>query len=364
MSEDIVKPKLRIAWGKLIGGLCVSGLALWCGLMDLANNASYGSQKSMTIAGIFIAAAIGLVLMPVMARGWRDVHVWFMVAVCGIITMFAGFQNHMASQRNHDLEQAAVTTRYNQAQQAIQSAEADIRLAKADMSGIAELMGSAELKRIYDDAKQRRDAEMSSDRGAKCGRNCRAAEKTMDETLSRIAAAKAREDAQDRLDKAMARMSAEKASAPSAPKQSGESEREEMFMAIILLLLSVVGATFFERGVADAREAFRWEEPKKARPLFVRKAEVVAEPLPAGKKKSDMDGFLDSWTEKSDGPPLSAGEFKKCLAAHWAQYHPGKAVPSDTALGRALGQRYDKAKTGGKQCYFARLKRLEAVRVL
>lgn len=362
--EDQPKPKLRVQWPKLIGGSSLTVLAIWCGGMDLLNNATFGMQKSLTIAGIFIAAAVGLMLLPVMANGWKDVHAWFMVVVCGIISMFAGFQNHMASQRNHDLEQAAITTRYNQAQAAIVSAEEDARQAKADIAGNGEMMGSEELSRIYAEAKGRRDVEMSADRGAKCGRNCRAAEKLMDETLPRIAAAKAKEDAQGRLDAALTRMTAEKSSAPAAPKQAGATAAEETVMAVILLLASIVGATFFERGVREIGGAVSWEAPGKKRAAPVeRKLSVVAEAPAPGKKKSDMDGFLDSWTEASEGPPLQAGEFFKCLVAHWAQHHPGKNVPTTTALGRALGERYAKVKTGGKQCYMAKLRRLGAVRV-
>lgn len=363
VNETEPKPKLRIAWGKLAGGASLTALAVWCGGMDLLNNATFGMQKSMTIAGIFIAAAIGLMLLPVMANGWKDVHAWFMVVVCGIISMFAGFQNHMASQRNHDLAQAAITTRYEQAQKAIGQADADIVLAKSEISDIREMLGSSELQRIYDEAKARRDQEMSTDRGSKCGRNCRAAEKLMDETLTRIADAKAKEAAQDRLDAAMVRMASEKSSAPAAPKQASASATEETVMAVILLLASIVGATFFERGVKELNGAWSWEAPKKVRAAPVaRKLEVVAEAPAPGKRKSDMDGFLDSWTESSEGPPLQAGEFYKCLVAHWAQQHPGKNVPTSTALGRALGERYAKVKTGGKQCYMAKLRRLGAVK--
>lgn len=360
--EDQPKPKLRIAWGRAAGGAALLLFAGGCGFADLVNNAAFGAEKSYMIAVTFVLAAIGLMALPAMAEGKHDVRTWFMVVACGAISLFAGYKNHMASQRNHDLAQAAVTTRYEQAQKAIGDAEADIRQAKAEIAGIAEQMGSEELQRLHHEARERASKESSGDRGG-CGKRCRAAEDEVRGYLSRIASAKAKEDAQGRLLAAQARMDAEKAQAPSAPKQAGESAQEETLMAVLLLLVTIVGATFFERGVKEIQGALSRDVPGKKRAAPVeRKLAVVAEAPAPGKKKSDMDGFLDSWTETSEGPPLQAGEFYKCLVAHWAQHHPGKNVPTTTALGRALGERYAKVKTGGKQCYMAKLRRLGAVR--
>lgn len=76
--------------------------------------------------------------------------------------------------------------------------------------------------------------------------------------------------------------------------------------------------------------------------------------------RHDIDAFLDAWTSASNEEATPASAFQECLAAHWAMKHPGKGPPSGTALGRALGERYEKAKTGGRQCYFASLKRASA----
>lgn len=346
VTEDQPKPKLRVQWPKLIGGASLTALAIWCGLMDLVNNATFGVQKSPTIAGIFIAAAIGLMLLPVMANGWKDVHAWFMVVVCGIISMFAGFQNHMASQRNHDLEQAAITTRYNQAQAAIVSAEEDARQAKADIAGNGEMMGSEELSRIYAEAKGRRDVEMSADRGAKCGRNCRAAEKLMDETLPRIAAAKAKEDAQGRLDAALARMTAEKSSAPAAPKQAGATAAEETVMAVILLLASIVGATFFERGVKEIKGAVSWEAPGKKRA-----APVASQPMAIVPGAKGLPAFIGLCKH---GEMVPIKEAHAALERWWKATGQKGVLPAARTLSAALEKAgFEKQVDRNKRSFFA-----------
>lgn len=346
VNEAEPKPKLRIAWGRMAGGASLTALAVWCGGMDLLNNATFGMQKSMTIAGIFIAAAIGLMLLPVMANGWKDVHAWFMVVVCGIISMFAGFQNHMASQRNHDLAQAAITTRYEQAQKAIGQADADIVLAKSEISDIREMLGSSELQRIYDEAKARRDQEMSADRGAKCGRNCRAAEKLMDDTLARIASAKAKEAAQDRLDAAMVRMASEKSNAPAAPKQASASATEETVMAVILLLASIVGATFFERGVKELNGAWNWEAPKKARAAPAQAVAILKTPAANG-----VAGFV-GLCKHGDMIPIK--EAHAALERWWKATGQKGPCPAARTLSAALEKAgFEKQVDRNKRSFFA-----------
>ncbi len=77
----------------------------------------------------------------------------------------------------------------------------------------------------------------------------------------------------------------------------------------------------------------------------------------------DLNVFLDKWTEPSENTHTLASTFQKCLAAHWAQTFPGKAPPTHTALGIAMGKRYSKTKTGGQQCYMAVLKPLSIAKI-
>lgn len=343
--KEEIKPKLRIAWGKLAGGTALLLFAVGGGGFDMYNNWMFGLEKSVPIAGTFILAAIGLMALPGLAEGKTDIRTWFLVGVCGLLCLYAGGKNHMASQRNHDLAQAAVTTRYDQAQAAIKDAEADIRQAKIEIAGVHEILGSEELQRLHHEARERASKESSGDRGG-CGRRCRAAEDEAKSYLSRIASAKAKEDAQGRLDAAQARMDAEKAKAPAAPKQAGESAQEETLMAVLLLLVTIVGATFFERGVKEIRAAVDWEVPKKVRASVKTDAQPVATPAARG-----LAGFVGL---------CKHGEFVPIKDAHavlerwWKVTGQKGEVPAARTLSAAFSKDgFDKRVDRNKRSFFA-----------
>lgn len=346
VTEEQTKPKLRIAWGKLAGGTALLLFAVGGGGFDMYNNWMFGLEKSVPIAGTFILAAIGLMALPGLAEGKTDIRTWFLVGVCGLLCLYAGGKNHMASQRNHDLAQAAITTRYDQAQSAIKDAEADIRQAKAEIAGIDELMGSEELQRLHHEARERANKESSGDRGG-CGKRCRAAEDEAKSYLSRIASAKAKEDAQGRLDAAQARMDAEKAKAPAAPKQAGESAQEETLMAVLLLLVTIVGATFFERGVKEIRAAVSWDEPKRAKVVAVKSdAQPVSTPATRG-----MAGFIG---QCKHGEMVPIKEAHASLARWWKLTGQKGEVPKERALSTAFSKGgFEKHLDRNKKAFFA-----------
>lgn len=345
VTEDQPKPKLRIAWGRAAGGAALLLFAGGCGFADLVNNAAFGAEKSYMIAVTFVLAAIGLMALPAMAEGKHDVRTWFMVVACGAISLFAGYKNHMASQRNHDLSQAAVTTRYEQAQKAIGDAEADIRQVKAEIAGITEMMGSDELQRLHHEARERASKESSGDRGG-CGKRCRAAEDEVRGYLSRIASAKAKEDAQGRLLAAQARMDAEKAQAPSAPKQAGESAQEETLMAVLLLLVTIVGATFFERGVKEIRGAVGWEAPGKKRV-----APAVAQPMAIVAGAKGLPAFIGLCKH---GEMVPIKEAHASLERWWKLTGQKGEVPKERALSIAFTKAgFEKRLDRNKKAFFA-----------
>lgn len=344
-QEAEPKPKLHVQWGPMTSGLLTAGFALGCGGADLINNAIFGWQKGGLIAAGFVIAAIGLMGLPAKARGLHDVPVWLMVAACGALSLFAGYKNHTANQRNFDLAQAAITTRYNQAQDAIRNAEEDARQAKAEIAGIAEMMGSEELQRLHDEAKARAEKESSGDRGG-CGRRCRAAEDEAKGYLSRIASARAKEDAQGRLEASIARMNREKASAPAAPKQAGESDHEEMIMAFLLLLVTVIGATFFERGFKEIKGAISWEAPKRQRVAAKTDAPVASTPAARG-----LAGFIGLCKH---GEMVPIKEAHAALERWWKATGQKGVLPAARTLSSALEKAgFEKQVDRNKRSFFA-----------
>lgn len=339
------KPKLRVNWGKLIGGTVLTALAVGCGSFDMYNNVVFGMEKSVPIAGTFVIAAIGLLALPAMAKGrlctW-DVRVWFFVGVCGALSLYAGFKNHMTSQRNHDMAQAAIATSYNQAQDAIKHAENDLALAKVEIANIGEMMGSAELSQALNTA-----TKLYEDNKAICGPVCKDAREKVQKLPDRVAAAKAKEDAQARARDAQARMDREKAKAPAAPKAAGESAQEEALMSILLLLATIVGATFFEQGVAYVREAVAYEMPKKVR--VVKKPGTVEKPVDTTAR--GLPGFIALCKH---GDPIAQKDVMASLTAWWHATGQKGDVPSARALGFALGKAgFEKSEDRNRRVQYA-----------
>jgi len=343
------KPKRHVLWGQLAEGLGGLTFALSCGVADIYNNAVFGADKSAAIAGLFVVGGFGLLYLPGMAKSWRDAQVWALILVCGALTLFAGYQNHMASQKNHALADNAITERYNAAQDAIKAADAAYRQAKAEVASIAEQGGYDELKIAYDSA-----AKLYEDNKAVCGKECKAAREQIKVLPDRMANAKAKADAQKRADEALARMEREKAAAPVQAKAGGVSEREEEAMAVLLLLLSVVGATMAHRSYAALTGAFVDAPAPKVRRDPAKKAPSAIE---MGQKEK-LDACLDTCTAAApDGPLVGSDKFRVMVADYWRAHHNGEPVPSQKAIGQAMALRYKRGKDtkSGKVGYYAKI---------
>lgn len=327
-----------IDWNKGLGGLATAGFALFCGWLDITNNATFAADKSTVITGLAYAAGAGLLLFPTQARGRRDIMVWIMVGVCGAITLFAGYHNHMTAQGDADRRRAAQTNRHAQSQAAITRLTAELTSAAAERDSIAEPMGAAQLQAIYDEAKERRGLEVTPDRGGKCGDRCKAAEKTMAATLPRIADATARERAGARADAIAAELKRERAGAPAQALTAGATAGEETLMAMLWLMLSVGGAAFFDRGIVQIRASrqpviappVKRERTAKA-PAAPSVAPAVA-PKPAAPAYG-LPGFLAQCTK---GPEVPQKDVLDALHNWWRATAQTGAPPSQRALGIAL----------------------------
>lgn len=343
------KPKRHIRLGMLAEGGLGLAFALACVGMDIYNNAVFGFEQSPAIAGLFIIGGVGLAYLPGLVKSWTDVQAILLVVVCGVMTLFAGYQNHMASQKNHALANSATTERYNAAQDAIKAADKAYREAKSEAAGIAEQSGYDELKIAYDAA-----SKLYEDNKALCGPICRDARDQVKLLPDRMGKAKAKADAQKRADEAWARMEREKQAAPAQAKASGVTEQEEQVMAILLLLLSVVGATMAHRSYATLRGAFVEAPAPKPVRVAAKKAVSVVE---MGQKEK-LDACLATCTaEASDGPLVGSDKFRVMVADYWRAHHNGEPVPSQKAIGQAMAARYKRGKDpkSGKIGYHARI---------
>jgi hypothetical protein len=328
---EAIKPKRQIKWGQLGDGAFALTVGLTCAGADIYNNVVFTVDKSTAMAVIFVAAGFGLALLPGLARGgWRDFQVWAIVAICGGLCLLAGYKNHMTSQRNHDLLEAGITERYNQAQAAIKAAEDDYRVAKAAEEAIAETMGSAELKVIVD-AKGETIKSECAVRGPKC----RKAEDDREAYAKRLGDAKAKEAAQARMSDALARMEREKAAAPAQAKAASASAEEEQIMAVLLLLFTVIGATLTHRGQHLIKASFvTIPEPKAKRESAPK---PVAKPVAPIEATDGLKEFIGQAVTATEGEPTtSAKDAYAAMCSWWAVRQAGKPCPKEKAFGDAM----------------------------
>lgn len=379
--ESDPKPKLHIAWGKLIPGGILAVIVSATVVADIWNNAGY-AYASMGPGAALIAGAVGLMvgLAPIVAYFIKwDMALratsGFCTVACVMFALFAYGEKNGAQQG----AKASASMSLADAETARQEA----RDARAEAAKIAEIASVKDLEALQASARSSLDSASTAAKrqGIECiqSKRCRKERDSLDQVTERLGKARAKAEAIERAEKAELRVSAAKGEAREVGIVSANAmasitsswfglnvqttEQQFALMMMLVLVGSTLSMAFLgEHAVKLLVEAFRHEAPK---PVKLARSPVVKKAEPATsqpQKQSDMDEFLDAWTETSDGPPLAAGEFAKCLAAHWSIKHAGKKPPTATALGRALGARYSKTKTGGQQCYFAKLKTVSTVK--
>ena len=367
------KPKLHVQWGKLIPGGILAVIVTATVVADIWNNAGY-AYVSMGPGAALIAGAVGLMvgLAPLVAYfiGWDTAlrsASGFCTVACVMFALFAYGEKNGAQQ--------GAKARAGMSMADADAARQEARDARAEALRISEIASVRDLEALQASAKASLDSASvaAKKQGIECiqSKRCRKERDSLDQVTERLGKARAKAEAIERAEKAEQRVSAAKSEVKEAGPVAANAmasqasawfsldvrTTEQQFALIMMLVLvgSTLSLAFLgEHATKLMVEAFRQETPKPVRAPVARKAPDSV--VDAPKKKSDMDEFLDAWTEVSDGPPLPASEFAKCLAAHWSVKHAGKAPPTGTALGKALGARYSKTKTGGKQCYFAKLK--------
>jgi hypothetical protein len=299
MAEETkeARPKRRVKWGLLTGGIALAGPALVCVGFDVYNNILFGLQRNEVIAGILATVGILLAVLPCLMKGNRD-PLWLVVAICAGISIFAGLQNHREAQRNHAYRVQGETRAYEQAQAAIIQAQSDLASAQSERDSIKETTGSAELKLALEAARKLYD-----DNKDVCGTICKAAQKQMQTLPDRIGNAKAKEDAEARAIEAQNRLRDAKDKSPAQAKASVTGETEEFWLGVGLVLFTVSCAPFFHRGWHDVTNAFTYEPVKTVRGPY--KAKAIASPADAPqmpeKALKGYPGFL-AQCQPSDEP--------------------------------------------------------------
>jgi hypothetical protein len=351
------QPKKQIKWGDALLGLVIFLPGLAGAGFDLYNNWLFGLDKSFAIAGTLGIGAIGLVTFPMAIKSWKDAHFIGLTVLCAVLCVFAGYQNHTASEENHALAQAAITERYEAGERAIGKAEDEYRKAKDAAEAIKEPLGSAELQKLYDDAKDQRDKETSAERGGRCGTNCRAAEKVMNATLPRIGDAKAKEAAKAAMDDALGRIKEETDKQPQQAKAAGMSHGERTFFAIVLLLVSVSVATGTHRGwhyLANCVVTIPAPKPRPERKPTAAKPDAA--PVETG---DGLREFISQGVTATEGEPtVSTAKAYEEMGNWWRVRQNGKPIPSKKAFGDAMTEAgIKRKKVGGKIHYQARLEK-------
>lgn len=205
-NETPAQRKLHV--GSLIVGSVLAGLAAWGMKIDLVNNYSMGIKVSTELAQVMAMAAIAVLALPMaqalIGKSLKILRYGTVIAVT--LTIVAALMAYAEKQGSEIMARKGAENSYVEAQQNAEAARRDIAEAKAEAAAITEQLPSAELTRLYEDAKANRDAETSDKRGGVCGKNCRKAEDDMKVYGPRAASAKAKETALARMNAAQVRL--------------------------------------------------------------------------------------------------------------------------------------------------------------
>lgn len=178
------------AWAQAITGFIIAGLVAACVFNDIMNNVEYGAKISTEMAlalGVF-GAAIGVIPFASGFVGWNRVFT-AAFAVCVTITVYASATAYLNKQGENIVHAADKATAHK-------SALADAKAARAELASIHETGDVAALTAALNLAQSRASTEASN---GGCGPRCRAANESAASLLERLAQAKARDAAQQRL---------------------------------------------------------------------------------------------------------------------------------------------------------------------
>lgn len=325
-TEETVAPR-KICVGSIVVGSVLGGLAAWALSIDLANNYTMGLKVSHELAQVMAMAAIAVLALPMAQQLLDKPHALLRwgTRVAVLLTVVAAVMAYAEKQGAEIMSRKGAGDAYATAQANAEAARGEIASAKAEAATITEMLPSADLSKIYEDARAKRDAEMSEKRGATCGKNCRDAEKAMETVLPRIAAAKAKEAAVARAEAAQARLDAAQTEAKAGPvevsmlgtmiaqaidvKPESAARGIALFLTVLSIVMTLVMALLAEHATALLVKGFGFKAIAPA-PAPVA-ANVVQMPLKkAATRKADaLQKLVALILSSEDGGVNCSGRF-------------------------------------------------------
>ena len=359
------RQKRKLCLGNLAAGTLSAGLALWAIKVDATNNYHFGLEYAgEEAAQLLVLAAAALAVVPMLAaaapKGWDKIlRIVFWGSV--IATVIAAVNAYGVKQGATIDAAKGAKDRYEQAQQDRDQARRDLVEAKAAAAAIAETVPAAELQKLYDDAKARRDAEANDPkRGAKCGENCRKAEAEMNTYSPRIATARAKDIALARADQAQARIDAAKVESSGGPKDqtpiakaiaawTGTTAEDAagkiaLVMAVMMITISVSAGLIFDHafqairkglgfGQASAPAPVQASAPDRTEERAARKLAMLA----AMSSVERIDHFVMTIAKPLiEVKPMTAKALYEELVQWWHERLPGVAAPSQRQLAERM----------------------------
>jgi hypothetical protein len=209
-SEQPPQPARQVVhcWLSLLLCCILAMLILPFLLIDISNNYHQGSRYLHELGLVMAVAAVAFAAVP-MAAAFLGRWCWLTVGsttVVGIVTVCAAYFAYTHA-INVGIDSVVTMQAQNQtAREKRDAAQAELDAAQATLAGIAELMPSSALKRLYNNALERKAVESTPERGG-CkpfimvdGRRqdslCRKAESEAAEYLRRMGDAEAKEKAE------------------------------------------------------------------------------------------------------------------------------------------------------------------------
>ena len=380
-EKAAVEPsRARLCIGSLAAGTLGAGLALWAIKVDAVNNYHFGVHYAGEEAGqLLVLAALALAIVPMLAafasEGWdRFLRIVFWTSVAA--TVVAAINAYGVKQGAAIDATKGAHDRYEQALEDQTQARRDLAEARAEAAAIAETVLAAELQKLYDDARDRRDTEANDPRrGAKCGENCRKAEAEMNVYAPRIAMAHAKESALARADKAQVRLDAAKLDAGAGPKEQSPlaktlaawtdttaenaAEKIALIMAGLMITISVSAGLIFDHAFRVIRKGLGFGQQAEIRSeLKLAKAEPgpqprTARPLPPSIPAEQRIPAFVRETFRA-GVELTGAQVYELFAAWWRAHCEGELIPSQAFLSATLVEAgISREKRGGKIRYSA-----------
>lgn len=230
-SEPPEKPARKIVhcWLSLLLCCILAALILPFLVIDISNNYHQGSRYLHELGLVMAVAAVAFAAVP-MAAAFLGRWCWLTVgstAVVGIVTVSAAYfaYTHGINAGIDSVLTAQAQTQTASGKRA--AAQAELKTVQAEIFKIPERLSSAQLGKLYDEAKQKQAAESTPERGGckqwimvdgrKVESECRRAEREAGEYLRRQGDAEAKEKLQKRADEARQTLAMVETAADVAP---------------------------------------------------------------------------------------------------------------------------------------------------